>query len=65
MGWSALIVMRPLALVVPASTLVWLVAGAFFATGVSELLGSRRAGLIGFGWIAAGVAVLAWAWRIN
>jgi uncharacterized membrane protein HdeD (DUF308 family) len=47
--------------------LVLFVAGAFFATGVSELVGARNAGnpslvaLVGFGWIAAGVAVIVWA----
>lgn len=47
--------------------LVWLVAGAFLATGVSELVAARNArrpgsaGAIGLGWIAAGVVVVAWA----
>src|SRR6185437_11883410 len=47
--------------------LVWLVAGAFLATGVSELVtarSARRPGLavaLGVGWIAAGVVVVAWA----
>jgi uncharacterized membrane protein HdeD (DUF308 family) len=47
--------------------LVLFVAGAFFATGVSELVEAGNAGnpalavLVGLGWIAAGVAVVAWA----
>ena len=47
--------------------LVLFVAGAFVATGVSELVEARNAAnppvtvLIGFGWIAAGVASVAWA----
>jgi hypothetical protein len=47
--------------------LVLFVAGAFLATGVSELVGARNAGnrslaaLAGFGWIAAAVAVVVWA----
>ncbi len=46
--------------------LVLFVAGAFLATGVSELVAARNAGnpalavLVGLGWIAAGVAVVAW-----
>jgi uncharacterized membrane protein HdeD (DUF308 family) len=47
--------------------LVLFVAGAFLATGVNELVGARHAGnpalsiLVGLGWIAAGVVVVAWA----
>jgi uncharacterized membrane protein HdeD (DUF308 family)/alpha-beta hydrolase superfamily lysophospholipase len=46
--------------------LVLLVAGAFLATGVSELVAARNArrpglaGAVGLGWIAAGVVVVAW-----
>lgn len=52
---GAVLTLRPFA---SLDALVWLVAGAFFATGVSELSASRKPGL---GWIAAGVAVLVWA----
>jgi uncharacterized membrane protein HdeD (DUF308 family)/pimeloyl-ACP methyl ester carboxylesterase len=44
-----------------------LVAGAFLVTGVSELVAARNAGnralagVVGLGWMAAGVVVLAWA----
>ncbi|MGN6868568.1 MAG: alpha/beta fold hydrolase [Solirubrobacteraceae bacterium] len=44
-----------------------LVAGAFLATGVGELVTARRARMpglaaaLGLGWIAAGVVVVAWA----
>ncbi|HET6869705.1 MAG TPA: DUF308 domain-containing protein [Solirubrobacteraceae bacterium] len=47
--------------------LVLFVAGAFLATGVSELVAARGAGnpplavTAGLGWIAAGVAVVVWA----
>jgi uncharacterized membrane protein HdeD (DUF308 family) len=46
--------------------LVWFVAGAFLATGVSEIAGARNAqnrslaALVGLGWIAAGLAVVVW-----
>jgi uncharacterized membrane protein HdeD (DUF308 family)/alpha-beta hydrolase superfamily lysophospholipase len=46
--------------------LVLFVAGAFFATGVSEIVGARNAGnpapavLVGLGWIAVGVVVVVW-----
>jgi alpha-beta hydrolase superfamily lysophospholipase/uncharacterized membrane protein HdeD (DUF308 family) len=52
---GAVLTLRPFA---SLDALVWLVAGAFFATGVSELSASRKPGLL---WIAAGVAVLVWA----
>jgi len=48
-------------------TLVLFVAGAFLATGLSEIVGARNAAnpapaaLVGLGWIAAGVAVVVWA----
>jgi uncharacterized membrane protein HdeD (DUF308 family) len=49
------------------AALVLFVAGAFLATGVSELVAARDAGTpvlavaAGLGWIAAGVAVVVWA----
>jgi uncharacterized membrane protein HdeD (DUF308 family) len=49
--------------------LVWLVAGAFLVTGVSELVAARSAqrpgwaAALGIGWIAAGIVVVAWAGR--
>jgi alpha-beta hydrolase superfamily lysophospholipase len=52
---GAVLTLRPFA---SLDALVWLVAGAFFATGVSELSASRKPGLL---WIAAGVAVLVWS----
>ena len=52
---GVLLTLRPFA---SLDVLVWFVAGAFFATGVSELLASRKAGLVGFGWIAAGVVLI-------
>jgi uncharacterized membrane protein HdeD (DUF308 family) len=55
---GVVLTLRPFA---SLDALVWLVAGAFFATGASELLASKKARLVGVGWIAAGVAVLAWA----
>jgi uncharacterized membrane protein HdeD (DUF308 family) len=55
---GVVLTLRPFA---SLDALVWLVAGAFFATGASELLASGTAGLVGLGWIAAGVAVLVWA----
>jgi uncharacterized membrane protein HdeD (DUF308 family)/alpha-beta hydrolase superfamily lysophospholipase len=48
------------------AALVLFVAGAFLATGISELVGARDAGTpalaaaAGLGWIAAGVAVVVW-----
>jgi alpha-beta hydrolase superfamily lysophospholipase/uncharacterized membrane protein HdeD (DUF308 family) len=47
--------------------LVLFVAGAFLSTGISELARAKRAAnpalavLIGLGWIAAGIVVVAWA----
>ena len=52
---GAVLTLRPFA---SLDALVWLVAGACFATAVSELSASRKPGLL---WIAAGVAVLVWA----
>jgi secretory lipase/short repeat uncharacterized protein DUF308 len=55
---GVVLTLRPFA---SLDALVWLVAGAFFATGASELLASGTTGLVGLGWIAADVAVLVWA----
>jgi uncharacterized membrane protein HdeD (DUF308 family) len=48
------------------AALVLFVAGAFFVTGVSEIVAARNAEkpavaiVVGLGWIAAGVLVVAW-----
>lgn len=61
---GAVLTLRPFT---SLEALAWLVAGAFLATGVSELVGARKARNprlavgVGLGWIAAGVTVLAWA----